>query len=85
MKKKTTLIVIFFICFLFLFFTIDYHLSEKYFCAYCDFDDKNIIYKLFFFNDSNSGYNSYPTIINLLTIGLLSLIFSYLIVKYFCK
>ena len=83
MKNKISLTFIFFIVLFFSFYMIDLHISKKYFCAYCDFDDQNGGYLLFYFNDSSSGYHSDPTKLNLFIIAMLSVFISGLVVKKF--
>jgi len=79
--KNTSLFIILSFVFLISFFVLDFYISEKIFCSYCDYDDKNLLYKLFYQNSSNSGYHSEPTIFNFIALFALSFSLSWLISK----
>jgi hypothetical protein len=44
-----------------LIYLIDIYITEEYFCAQCNFDEHSILYSIFYYNNSESGYNSNPT------------------------
>jgi hypothetical protein len=84
MKQKERPLSSFFmfvVIFLIVFFLLDFYLSNRLFCSSCDFNDKNILFKLFYRNDSDSGYHSEPTFFNILVLLSLSFIGSWLIVR----
>jgi H+/Cl- antiporter ClcA len=80
-KTDISIRILIFIIVLIALYMIDYYISLKYFCSYCDYDDNSLFYKLFFYNDSETGYHSYPTLFNLIIIVILSFFASYLFIK----
>ena len=58
------------------------HISTTQFCAGCDFDDQNALFRLFYRNDAASGYHSEPTFFSLMMILGLSVMGSGLIVRH---
>lgn len=60
---------------------IDFLVSDVFFCPTCEFNDNNFIFKLFYTNNSTSGYHSEPTFLNIIFVIILSLSISFKIDK----
>jgi Ni,Fe-hydrogenase I cytochrome b subunit len=74
MKKKDILVAAatFVLCIIVL-IIIDYHIAETYFCAACDYNENDTLYRLFYRNDGNSAYHSYPTTVNYVCVFIISI------------
>lgn len=79
--KQIPIFIILSIVFLVSLGMLDFYLSEKLFCTSCDFDDDNVLFKLFYNNDSNIGYHSEPTLFNIIFIFFISFYATWLILK----
>lgn len=71
-QKQFGLFFIFTVIFLTVFFLLDLYISNEMFCSSCDFNDKNLLFKLFYRNNSESGYHSEPTFFNIVVLFALS-------------
>ncbi len=71
-EKRTLHGFITFIACLIVMLIADHYICNTYFCDTCEFDERNMIYKYFYRNESDTGYYAEPTLINYIMVVLVS-------------
>lgn len=53
-------------------YIVDIFITEEFFSSFSEYDEHSILYTVFYYNNSESGYNSMPTKFHIATIVFFS-------------